>query len=161
MVSGSSRIVPWLAGALLVSLAVNVFLGGVYVGRFFGPERSDVATTASAAGERPVRRLIGALAAGLDAPDRERFIAAVSERAPQLRRAARELRSARRAVLEEVHAMPFDRARLDGALNALRDRQQAVQTELQTAIADAVEALPAAARQKIGTARRSQREDRQ
>ena len=61
MVTIDSRAAKWLALALLVSLALNLFLGGLLAGRYFGPQHRTFAR--SEAYERPgqefFRRLIG------------------------------------------------------------------------------------------------------
>ena len=67
---------------------------------------------------------------------------------------------ARREALARMHATPFDRHALDSALATLRQKQDALQTALQTGIADAVERLPDDARKLVGTPKRRPREER-
>ena len=151
----------WLAAALLASLALNIFLGGIFAGRLFGPApNGPVAAGAANNDERPIRRFITAFTAGLDAADRRAFVATFSSHEAEMRAAVRAVRAARKEALARMHATPFDRHALDDALSALRQKQEALQQALQTAVADAVERLPDDARKLVGTPKRRPREER-
>lgn len=150
----------WLVVALLVSLGLNVFLGGIFAGRLFSPAPGKPAATGEAGEQRPVRRLIAALTVGLDDAERETFMTTIAGREAEMRRAAIEVRLARREALARIHATPFDRHALDDALATLRQKQTALQLALQMAIADAVEKLPDDARKRIGVPARRPREER-
>jgi uncharacterized membrane protein len=150
----------WLAAALLASLAVNLFIGGLFAGRLLSPAPAATVATGENGDQRPVRRLVMALASGLDDAERETFITAIAGREAEMRSAGREVRAARRAALARIHAAPFDRHALDEALATLRQKQDVLQVALQTAIADAVEKLSDDARKRIGVPNRRQREER-
>jgi uncharacterized membrane protein len=150
----------WLAAALLASLALNIFLGGIFAGRIFSPAPGGTVATGGAGDERPIRRFLAAFTAGLDDADRRTFVTAFAGREAEMRTAVRAVRAARREALARMHATPFDRHALDDALAALRQKQEALQRALQTAVADAVESLPADARKLVGTPKRRPREER-
>ena len=150
----------WLAALLLASLALNIFVGGVYAGRLFNPPQERVAAPRGPSEERPIRRFLTAFTAGLDKADRRTFVAAFAGHEPAMRAAVRAVREARREALARMHATPFDRHALDEALATLRQKQDALQTALQTGIADAVERLPDDARKLVGTPKRRPREER-
>jgi uncharacterized membrane protein len=150
----------WIAAVLLASLALNIFLGGIFVGRLFNPAPSRISATGGANGERPIRRFIGAFTAGLDRADRRTFVATFASHEAGMRAAVRAVHKARREALARMRATPFDRHALDDALAELRRKQDALQTALQTAVADAVERLPDDARKRVGTPRRRPREER-
>jgi uncharacterized membrane protein len=150
----------WLAAALLASLALNLFIGGVFAGRLLSPTLPATVASGEFGEQRPIRRLVMALASNLDDAERETFITAITGREAEIRSAGRDVRAARRAALARIHATPFDRKALDSALVTLRQRQDALQVALQTAIADAVEKLPDDARQRIGAPGRRQQEEK-
>jgi uncharacterized membrane protein len=150
----------WLAAALLASLALNLFLGGLFAGRLLSPSPATTVATGENGDQRPIRRLVMTLASGLDDSERETFITAITGREAELRSTGRDVRAARRAALVRIHATPFDRRALDAALVTLRQKQDALQVALQTAIADAVEKLPEDARKRIGAPGRRQQEER-
>jgi uncharacterized membrane protein len=150
----------WVAAALLASLALNIFLGGVFAGRLFSPAPQRIAANGVPNDERPIRRFIAAFTAGLDNTDRRTFVAAFAGHEAAMRAAVRDVRAARREALARMHATPFDRHALDDALAALRRKQDAMQKALQTATADAVERLPEDARKLVGTPKRRPREER-
>jgi uncharacterized membrane protein len=149
-----------LAAALLVSLALNLFIGGVVAGRLLSPTPPATVAGGENGEQRPIRRLVMALATNLGDTERSIFITVITDRETEIRSAGREVRAARRAALARIHATPFDRKALDAALVTLRQRQDALQVALQTAIADAVEKLPDDARKRIGAPGRRQQEER-
>lgn len=150
----------WVAPALLASLALNIFLGGVFAGRLFSPAPPATVANGEASDERPIRRFIATFTGALDDAERRTFVTAFAGREAEMRGAVRALRAARREALAKMQATPFDRGALDDSLAALREKQEALQVELQTAIADAVERLPADARKRIGPQARRLREER-
>jgi uncharacterized membrane protein len=149
----------WLAVVLLLSLGLNVFLGGIFVGRWLSPP-NDQPRLARAENSAPAGRFLKRLTANLEPADRDTVISTVRARAPELKAAQREVGRARRAVMARIHATPFDRAALDDALVTMRDKQNAIQSMLQGAIADAIMKLPDGARRRLGPRGRRDRRDR-
>lgn len=156
MVTIGPRAAPWLLVALLISLAINLFVGGLAAGRHFAgsPAPTQPAIAPPQPGERvpvpAVRRFIAAL------PEEHRPIveASLAERRPQIAAATRELRAARERVRDVLVAERFDRAALDAALEGVRDRNADVQRVLHQALVQAADRLPQEARRAIAEAGR-------
>lgn len=147
----------WLAVILLLSLGLNVFLGGIFVGRLLSSP-DDPPRLAKAEKAAPAGRFLKRLTANLEAADRETVMSSVKAHAPELQAAQREVRKARRAVMRGIRATPFDRAALEEAVATLRARQSAIQTIMQGAVVDAIAKLPDEARQRLGPGNRGRRE---
>ena len=143
----------WLAVALTASLAINVFLGGLFIGRWMGPS-PVLADRGPPRGERPVQAMIDRMSNALDAADRTTFEATMDRHRPRLAASSAEFREARRRTVEFMSAEPFDAAKLEAAMRQLRDRNLEFQTSLHAALIDAATALPPAARHKIAAAGR-------
>jgi len=156
MVTIGPRAAPWLLVALLISVAINLFVGGLAAGRLFAasPASPPPAAAPAQAGERApvpaVRRFLAAL------PEEHRPVVEVSlaERRPQMVAATRELRAARDRVREVLVAERLDRAALDAAIEAMRARNGEVQRILHQALAQSAERLPLDARRAIAEAGR-------
>lgn len=146
----------WLAVILLLSLGLNVFLGGIFVGRWLSAP-DDQPRLAKAEKGVPAGKFLKRLTANLEPEDRETVMSTVKARAPELKAAQRDVRKARRAVMRQIRATPFDRAALEEALATMRDRQSAIQAILQGAVADALVKLPDSARQRFGPRGRRER----
>lgn len=155
MVTIDSRAAKWLALALLVSLGLNLFLGGLLAGRYFGPQHRTFAR--SEAYERPgqdfFRRLIGRV----PAEHRGAFEDVLNAKRPDMDRASQALRESRMKVREAVRAEPFDKARLEAAFGDVRERNMALQKSVHEAMAEAVQALPADVRRQLSQWRPSER----
>ena len=159
--SFETRTGKWLAVALTASLAVNLFLGGLFVGRWFGP--SPVMAERGPRGpERPVQAMMDRMAASLDSEDRTLFERTMDRHRPRLAALGSELRESRRRSVEVMGAEAFDRAALETAMSTLRERNAEFQRALHAALVDAAVSLPPPARQKIAAANRprSERERR-
>lgn len=159
--SFETRTGKWLAVALTASLAVNLFLGGLFVGRWLGP--SPVMAERGPRGpERPVQAMMDRMAASLDSEDRTLFETTIDKHRPRLTVLGSELRESRRRSVEVMGAETFDRAALETAMSTLRERNAEFQRALHAALIDAAVSLPPPARQKIAAANRprSERERR-
>lgn len=157
MVKFETRSGKWLAAALTASLAINVFLGGLFVGRWMGPS-PVLADRGPPRGERPVQAMIDRMANALDAQDRAAFETVMDKHRPRLAATGAEFRDARRRTVELMSAEPLDAAALDMAMRQLRERNIEFQATIHTALLDAVAVLPPAARQKIAHAGRPRSE---
>lgn len=153
MVKFETRSGKWLAAALTASLAINVFLGGLFVGRWMGPS-PVLADRGPPRGERPMQAAIERMSNALDANDRTIFESVMDKHRSRLMAAGTEFRDARRRTVEMMSAEPFDAAKLETAMRHLRERNTEFQTTLHAALIEAAAALPTTARQKIATAGR-------
>lgn len=143
----------WLAAALTASLAVNVFLGGLFVGRWMGPS-PVMADRGPPRAERPVQAMLDRMAGTLEAEDRATFERVMDKHRPRLASAGVEFRDARRRTVDLMAADPFDAVQLDAAMGSLRERNMEFQRTLHAALIDAATSLPPAARQKMAIAGR-------
>lgn len=138
------RNVAWLAVALLISLGLNLFAGGVFAGRFFhsrfGPhDRFGPPPIEAMSGPGQVSWLLKRIAGDLPGNEREAFRQAMESRRDALVARGKDLHEARAAVRSAIEARPFDRAAYDAAVAALGERQKAFADELSGAIGDALE----------------------
>jgi uncharacterized membrane protein len=129
-----------LSIALAVSIAVNLLIAGIFVGRAFHrrpppPSERDVPGLRA---ERDGRR----------APLRGLFL----EHDDELRDKRRAIGEARRTARVALEAEPFDRAALERALEALRKETGASQEILHKAIVEAASKGSPEARKKLGFA---------
>ena len=138
-----TRTAKILAAALLVSVALNVAIGGFLVGRAFDRTPGRVAV---------YRMFLGALGPGVPAPVREAMRTQFDAVRPTMRPAIAEMRAARRAVGDRLQADSIDRVALEDALARLRGATNAAQTVLHGAFADAVVAFAADDRQALARA---------
>lgn len=154
MVAAAWTHARWVVIALLVSLALNLFLIGVMGGRhLYGwmhdPERPMQAWL-GADDDRPLRRLFMQLTSDLDRDDRAAFREAIEAQREALTETGMALLEQRRIVLDLLRAEPFDRAALDAAMAELARLHDEFRQNLMAAIADAAAALPPEARAKLG-----------
>lgn len=152
MVNGAPKSRPWVVIVLVVSLGLNLFLGGLMAGRWFSgpPHRPHVAAMQGergAAGEPG--RILQRMASTLPPEHRPAFEAAIAKHHDRVVQAASQAREAREHVRDILRKEPFDRAALDDAFGKLRTSNLALQTEIQVTIADAAAALPPSARQRL------------
>ena len=139
-----------LSIALAISVAVNLLLAGIMVGRAFRhrpppppdgrdefgfrAERDDAAKSPAGDGRRgPLRGVF-------------------REHGDALRDKRRSIGDARRTARAALEAEPFDRAALERALEALRKETTASQEIMHRAIADAAAKGPPEERKKLGRA---------
>jgi uncharacterized membrane protein len=152
MVNETAKRSPWLIALLVVSLGLNLFLGGLMFGRWFsGPSmmRQMAMHGERGAGGEPGRFLTQRMAASLPAEHRPVFEAAMEQHRDRVAQAAAEAREARAMVRDALSREPFDRTALERAFEAVRSRNDALQQEIQAAIADAATNLPPDARQRL------------
>jgi uncharacterized membrane protein len=154
MVTIGPRAVGWLIALLFVSLAANVFVGGIAAGRYFGEQRAvpAVAERNAPAGERAVPAALRRMMEVVPPEDRPVFMSALAARRPQIAAASRELRAARERLRDLLAAEPLDRPALERAFETVRARSTEVQRVIQLAVADALEKLPAESRRRIAVA---------
>ena len=142
-----------LALVLFASLAANVFVGGIAVGRQLADPARDGAWRwdrgrygRAAEGVPPI---VARMAGSLEPTLRDRFLGAVEAHRERMSEARGLVRAARRDIRSAMTAEPFDRSRLESAFAALRAANQGVQGALHGALADAIEPLPADARERL------------
>jgi len=119
----------WIGWALILSLALNLFLGAV-VGMRYWREHQRVS-------ERSTMGPIGRIAAGLPESGREKVRAVMEGRQAQIREQSREFRRARSEAMQTLAAEPFDRARADAAFVEARRRANAMSELMQSTMIEA------------------------
>jgi uncharacterized membrane protein len=154
MVAAAWTHARWVVIALVVSIALNIFLigmtGGHHMRGWFHDHDRPTASWSNDDGERPLRRLLHRLTQDLDRSDREQFRAAMDARRGLLTESGTALLDQRRVVVGLLRADPVDRAALDQALAELGQRHETFQRVLMESIADAAESLTPEARAKLG-----------
>jgi uncharacterized membrane protein len=139
---------------LLISLALNVFLGGFVAGRYLGRPHHGSGF------ERGFGPRGGPGSADLEAlsPEgREVFRAAFHERRTQLDRSRLEARQLRKAFYDTLAADPFDRVRADAALDALAAAESETHVALMRELVSATEKLSPEDRKALAAAREKRR----
>ena len=154
----------WLAAAFTASLAVNVFLAGLFVGQkmttplpppgmaFRPPERT---------GDRGMPAVLDRVAAALPPDQRTTFLSVMDKHRSDITAAGAAVRDARMKVRDLLASEQFDRSATEAAMTDLRERQTAFQRSLQAAFVDAAQALPPEARRQMvnaGSRRATNRE---
>ena len=139
----------WLAFGFFASLVVNLFLVGLILGRVLHPGflfggGALVQEFGPMAG-----RVIQHLVAHLDDSDRQTVLDELKSHAGSIAALNQSLRDQRQTLMRLVKADNFDRKAVDDALVELRRRNDALMEAMETAIADAVEKLPASARKQL------------
>lgn len=144
------RATKWLVLALLASLAVNLFLAGLMVGRLLRsePER-PVATTDPPGRRSPLAGVLRQTMERLPPKDRKAFRAALEEHRESLRAASLALAEARIKVRWTLQADAYDPIALNTAFSELKTRSLTFQDALHTAVADAMKRLPPKARRGL------------
>ena len=139
----------WLAVGFFVSLVVNLFLVGLILGRVLHPGflfggGVYVREFGPVAG-RVIQHLIGQL----DDADRQSVMDQLKGHADDFTALNQNLREQRQTLVRLLRADSFDRKAVDDAFVELRRRNDALQAAMESAIADAVEKLPASARKHL------------
>ncbi len=145
---------------LIVSLAANLLLGGIFAGGFIeawrrGPEAAD--------GRPPPFRLhMGRLLEHLPEAVRDDAREVMERHRGEMRGSVRAMRRARREVREALAAEAFDPARLEAALAELRTRGSGAQAAMHGAMLELASSLTPEARRALaeGLARRRHRRHR-
>ena len=151
MVSEPSKSRPWVLTVLVVSLGLNLFLGGLMAGRWFSgpPHRQHAAMQGERGPAGEPGRILQRMAATLPPEQRPAFEATIAKHRDRVAQAASQAREAREQVREVLRREPFDRAALDNAFEQVRAKNLALQIEIQTTIAEAAAGLPPSARQQL------------
>lgn len=150
MVNGASTPRPWVLIVLIVSLGLNLFLGGLMAGHWFsGPPHPPRAAQGERGAAGEPGRILQRMASTLPPEHRPAFEAAIAKHRDRVAQAASQSREAREQVREILRKDPLDRAALDRAFEAVRTSNIALQTEIQMTIAEAAADLPASARQRL------------
>ena len=149
MVNDTPKRRPWILIALIVSLALNLFLGGLMIGRWVsGPPHHRAAAAERGPGGEP-GRILQRMAGSLPQEHRPAFEAVIGRHQERIVVLATQAREARAQVRDVLNKEPFDRAALDRAFETVRTRNDALQTEIQATIAEAAAALPPEARRQL------------
>jgi uncharacterized membrane protein len=151
MVNLSPRAGKWVLAALVVSLGLNLFVGGVVIGRGLHHHRDWSAERPSPDREHRVIAFIGRMAMALPPEDRAKFMAKMEGYRAELVQADRNFRDARKKVQDAIAAEPFDRNALESALGDVQAKMGDLQKVLHRALSDAVSALPPDARRKLAS----------
>lgn len=132
---------------LIVSLAANLLLGGIFAGGFIeawrrGPEPAD--------GRPPPFRLhMGRMLEHLPEDVRDRAQALMERHRGEMHGSVRAMRRARREMRAALVAEPFDPARLEAALAELRTRGGAAQASMHGAMLELASDLTPEARRAL------------
>ena len=145
----------WIAIALTASLAVNVFLAGMFVGRrMVGPPPPPLGPAAQQQsawrpGDRALPPMIDRIADGLAPQYRTVFLAAMDKHRQDIVASGLALREARGKVRESLSAENFDRNATTTAMADLQERETRFRQSLQAALLDAAGDLPVDARRQM------------
>jgi uncharacterized membrane protein len=151
MVSIDQRAGKWLVAAVIVSTAVNLFLGGMMLGRDMRREPPPPALDVGGPefDRKGPLAAVGRLTRHLSPEERELFHGEIRERRGELRAVSEGMGEAQRQVRDALAAEPYDRAKLELALGLLQERRAAVQATLQRVVVDAIDKLPPEVRQRM------------
>jgi uncharacterized membrane protein len=150
MVTLSPRAGKWLLAALIVSLGLNLFVGGLIVGHKLNRHPHEWAERHQAeTGQPRVFGFIDRMASTLPQDDREKFLKTIDGYRAELAEADKNFRGTRKKVQDAIAAEPFDRNALDMALADVQAKMGDLQKVLHRALSDAVSALPPDARKKL------------
>ena len=141
----------WMAIALFVSLAANLFLGGMLFGDRFrhrGPPPGMEAGGPPAEGGA-ARNAIQRLIRSLPPDQRPAFEAQIAQRRQDFTAAQQELRAARLNVRDKIVVEPFDKAGVDAAFESVRQRSSAIQKLIHDAVVAGAANLPIEARRAM------------
>jgi len=155
MVTLGPRAGKWLAAAFTASLAVNVFLAGLFVGQKMTaplPPPGAAFRAADRPGDRPMPAIFDRVADALPSDQRATFLGVMEKHRPEIAAAGAAVREARMKVRDLMAGEQFNRTATEAAMSDLRARHAAFQQALQSAFVDAAQALPADARRQMVTA---------
>lgn len=152
MVTLDPKATKWALAVLVISLAVNVFVAGMFLGHALhrergGPEFSEVRPRPE--GEHSMRAFVDRMASAIPGDDRGKFLSVIDGYKGELTQAEAKLRESRGKVRDAIAAEPFDRSALETAFGDVRARMQDVQKILHGALADAVSHLPPDSRKAL------------
>ncbi len=143
MIDFLRRNVAVIAVLLLLSLAGNLFLGGVWVGRF-AHYRGHGGWNEARDGRGMVEMVLERIAGDLPRDQRKAFRDLMEQQRDKLAAGGQDMRDARDALRAASAAHPFDRAKFDAAFESMREHSRTFWTDLQAAVGDALEKVNAA-----------------
>jgi uncharacterized membrane protein len=152
----------WVAIALTASLAVNVFLAGLFVGRQMSAPPPPLGPAAQQQpawrpGDRGLPPMFERIAEGMSPQYRAIFLSTMEKHRPDIMAAGTALREARGKMREMLSAENFDHDGTAAAMAELQERETVFRKSLQSSLLEAAAALPVEGRrQMINPARRPQ-----
>lgn len=150
MVSGK-----WVVIALTASLAINVFLAGLFVGRQMAGPPPPFARfvmrrpQAWRPGDPGLPPFIERIANGMAPQYRTILMSAIDKHRTEIMSAGLAFREARMKMRNILVAKDFDRQATEAALTDLREKESAFHGTLQSAFLDAAEQLPVEGRREL------------
>ncbi len=140
----------WLIPVLGLSLALNVFAGGVAVTHFMRTGGHEAPRMEKNRAEWRVDRFSLFANMGRLSPEvRQQVKEAMQRQEPPLQRVEENLKNARKAVREAMRAEPFDKAALDTAYDTMRSATLEFQEVVQGVAVNVIEGLDAEQRQAL------------
>jgi len=139
-----------LAIVLFISVVLNLFLGGITLGRMLHgdiwPWENPYVHEFGFFAGRAVQKLVR----DLDSSDRDIVVDALRAHRDQLLQLSAAMHDQRQKVEVLIRAPQFDRKATEEAFAEMRKRGDDMQAALGAAILDAIEKLPPDARQRLG-----------
>jgi hypothetical protein len=139
-----------LAIVLFISVVLNLFLGGITLGRMLHgdiwPWENPYVHEFGFFAGRAVQKLVR----DLDSTDRDIVVDALRAHRDQLLQLSAAMHDQRQKVEVLIRAPQFDRKATEEAFAEMRKRGDDMQAALGAAILDAIEKLPPDARQRLG-----------
>ena len=139
-----------LAIVLFISVVLNLFLGGITLGRMLHgdiwPWENPYVHEFGFFAGRAVQKLVR----DLDSTDRDIVVDALRAHRDQLLQLSAAMHDQRQKVEVLMRAPQFDRKAMEDSFAEMRKRGDDMQTALGAAILDAIEKLPPDARQRLG-----------
>jgi hypothetical protein len=139
-----------LAIVLFISVVLNLFLGGITLGRMLHgdiwPWENPYVHEFGFFAGRAVQKLVR----DLDSSDRDIVVDALRAHRDQLLQLSAAMHDQRAKVEVLMRAPQFDRKAMEESFAEMRKRGDDMQTALGAAILDAIEKLPPDARQRLG-----------
>ena len=141
MTTAPSRLI--FSVVLIVSLALNLFLGGRFLAhRIMGPPHGP---------EAMLSHLIADIGSGLAQPDRDALQKVFQAHEADIKARADDLREARDHIREAMLSDPFDGDALNAAMTHARDKDMALHKALEDMLFEAASGVSPEARHKIAT----------
>ena len=138
-----------LAIALFISVVLNLFVGGLFVGHLlhgeFWPWRSPYAKEFGPFAGRALQRLVHSL----DEADRKTVIDTMRAHGEELARLGKAMHDQREVIEQLIRQPAFDRKAVEAAFGEMRKRGDEMQTAMGAALLDAIEKLPPQARERL------------
>jgi hypothetical protein len=132
------------AVVLLLSVAANLLIAGLVLGRLHGPPLPD----------GDFQHVLSMVVRPFPPEIQQSILTAAAADREELNQQYDALQAARRRAFDAMRADPFDRAALDSAHADFRNGAEAMQQRIQNLEADAIAKAPADVRQKIRPPRR-------